>query len=498
MNDDYLELVLILDKTLHKEYPISVTEKPDVAKRANAVTAKPKLRYNVAMILLDSLSASNAQRSMPKMFKMLKDDENTVLLKGHTIVGDGTTAQLCAILAGQLEENLPEARRNRKEAKQVDNWPFIFKKFKEKGYVTFFNEDESFFACFNYRLKGFKNPPTDHYARPFWLLAGEHGYKGYCLGNRLIHQVNLNYTRSFYSSYKNIPKFSLSVFSTGFHNNLNYPMLGDSCLVNFIEEMKSAGHLDNTILFIFGDHGLRSSGFRSTVLGKLEERLPFISISLPKQLTKEHPEFKTALQHNSEGLTSQFDIHATLHHMLAYPEKHAVAIGQSLFTEINEENRTCSSAGVKDIWCPCLQFSAVNVTAANVTDAAKAVVAFINDVIISSTAVAKERCSVLKLTEVKRAGKRMPSATVQRFKGTRRDSKCDECGVVLGELQNEEIDFEVVFEVEPSKGVFEAKVSKRKDKWIVDEEIQRLNLYGDQPKCVQKEYPNLRKFCYCK
>ena len=33
------------------------------------------------------------------------------LLQGHTIVGDGTTAQICAIFIGELEDKLPEARK---------------------------------------------------------------------------------------------------------------------------------------------------------------------------------------------------------------------------------------------------------------------------------------------------------------------------------------------------------------------------------------------------
>ena len=33
--------------------------------------------------------------------------------------------------------------------------------------------------------------------------------------------------------------------------------------------------------------------------------------------------------------------------------------------------------------------------------------------------------------------------------------------------------------------------------WSADG-ISRLDRYGDQPKCVQKEKPHLRKFCFCR
>ena len=32
-----------------------------------------------------------------------------------------------------------------------------------------FSEDSPYLASFSYCLHGFKDPPTDHYARPFWL-----------------------------------------------------------------------------------------------------------------------------------------------------------------------------------------------------------------------------------------------------------------------------------------------------------------------------------------
>lgn len=76
-----------------------------------------------------------------------------------------------------------------------DVYPFIWKNFSAAGYVTLFAEDQAFLGVqnffvmsrkiifimgegrsksirslgmMNHRLKGFRNPPTDHYTRPYF------------------------------------------------------------------------------------------------------------------------------------------------------------------------------------------------------------------------------------------------------------------------------------------------------------------------------------------
>ena len=55
---------------------------------------------------------------------------------------------------------------------------------------------------------------------------------------------------------------------------------------------------DNTILIIFGDHGQRAGPFRSSMQGKLEERLPFYSITTPQSFRRKHKELLENLKHN--------------------------------------------------------------------------------------------------------------------------------------------------------------------------------------------------------
>ncbi|KFD44721.1 hypothetical protein M514_14401, partial [Trichuris suis] len=86
----------------------------------------------------------------------------------YNIVGDGTPAALLPILTGKTEEELPETRRSQRKASFVDVYPFIWKELKRFGYATLYAEDMPSIGTYTYRLKGFKEQPTDHYLRTFY------------------------------------------------------------------------------------------------------------------------------------------------------------------------------------------------------------------------------------------------------------------------------------------------------------------------------------------
>ena len=500
--EEFVEVLIAGQNSIHFEHHVDLTARESTAKIVRKRQARSKLDYNVAFLMFDSQSAANFERKLPKTYNFIKENRNSVIMKGHTINGDGTTAQLCALLVGILEEDLPEGRRSREASDYVDRWPFIFKQFSDSGYVTMFSEDDASYASFNYRLKGFKHPPTDHYARPFWIRVHESVYDGFCVGGKATYEIGLNYTMSFYEAYKKELKFSFTSFSYLFHNTINAVQSSDDAILNFLNEFTIQGHMDQTILIIFADHGLRASNFRDSIQGKLEERLPFMSMVLPPSMVKKHPEIYSALKHNSEVLTTHFDTHATLRHILNYPIQSYVTTGQSLFTYINESLRTCQSAAIKDHWCPCLMFSDVKVTDGIVISGVKFALKHMNEDIIGRNEEARKKCSKLVLKSVIRAGIQIPGEAVQTFKETFGNSKCDECGIIKrkeGKAQGPDVKiYEFVFSVEPSHGIFEVTATRNGTEWIIGREISRLNVYANQPNCLHNKYPELRKFCYCK
>lgn len=63
----------------------------------------------------------------------------------------------------------------------------------------------------------------------------------------------------------------------------------DLDLLHFFERMFDNHLFDNTILLVMGDHGHRFDDIRSTFIGRIEERMPFLGILLPHSLQKSHP-----------------------------------------------------------------------------------------------------------------------------------------------------------------------------------------------------------------
>lgn len=404
------------------------------------------------------------------------------------------------MFTGLNEQQLPEARRSFSDSQPVDRWPFIFKEFEAKGYATMFQEDATLYGTFNYRLHGFKDEPTDHYGRPFYLAANDAIPKREikCYGNWPIHQHVLSYASSFHDTYVKKKKFSLSVIARLPHNSVDMVQLMDDDLADFMKGLQQKGHLDNTMFVLFGDHGPRISDVRSSIEGKLEERLPFLSITLPRWFKHKHSSLYKAMLDNSNILTSHFDIHATLSHMLMYPNADRDGVGKSLFTPINPDTRNCKDAGVADHWCPCLGYVNVSVTDPKVQKLAFAAVEFINR-IMSDNDVARKKCAVISLKEIVRAGKVIHNWKMENFARTQKNARCDSCLLLFKwNKQVRPVKYELVIKVAPSDGEFELNVILNGDNINVEPDISRINRYGDQPQCIAATYPHLRKYCYCK
>ena len=98
------------------------------------------------------------------------------------------------------------------------------------------------------------------------------------------------------------------------HNNANYAGYADLPVYKLLSKLFDNNLMEDTILFLFSDHGIRFGRMRETASGTIEERLPFLYMYLPRY-------FKTSEIHqniitNSHRLTTPFDIYATLLHIV--------------------------------------------------------------------------------------------------------------------------------------------------------------------------------------
>ena len=125
---EYIELTLLLrDQTERKEYLMQVVPNKEILSRNSPPL---ELDLNFLIIGIDSVSNSQAQRKLSKSYNYIRDVLEGYIFMGHSVVGDGTTEQLAALLTGKGEREHKESRRGEFDAEPVDDWNWIFKKAK--------------------------------------------------------------------------------------------------------------------------------------------------------------------------------------------------------------------------------------------------------------------------------------------------------------------------------------------------------------------------------
>ena len=320
------------------------------------------------------------------------------------------------VILGKTELELPDVRRDILGTSDVDVFPLIWKKFKNLGYATMLAEDEPSIGMFNLRMNGFDQQPTDHYMRPFWLALWESEIRKasprFCTGNVPNHMYLLDYTKDFFDKYSNVSKFAFVFSSELTHWDNNPGEYADTDLVEFLEYFKKKGYLDNTVVILYADHGARYSRVRNTVQGKMEERLPMLSLTFPKQFKQKYPQLYKNLQKNSNRLTTPFDIHETLLHTLHLdrnkPHKDKMGRAFSLLEKV-PANRTCSSAHIDMHWCTCLKQFELDSSDAHVQKSARALVQVIN----KETEKVRDQCAKLKFKAIQHAYLVVPNEKVR-------------------------------------------------------------------------------------
>ncbi|KAL8624498.1 hypothetical protein ACOMHN_053041 [Nucella lapillus] len=452
-----------------------------------------KHNLSVFMFGFDSVSHMTFIRLLPKARKYYLDTLGGIELESYNILGDGTPAALLPILTGQQEEELPEARRGYKGAKPVDNHPWIWRDFSKRGYVTAWAEDQSSIGTFHYRMLGFKDPPTDHFMRPFQMMV-ERNYNNHprlCLGSTPRHTVFMNWFKDLFDMYKDFPKFFFGFYSELSHNANNPLQSLDDDLITFLQDLERKGHLNSTILLLMADHGARYNFIRATAQGRLEERMPYFSFRFPPWFHKLYPNIMRNIRTNVNRLTTPYDIHATFHDILNYSSTNVGDLKNraiSLFKEIPKE-RTCTHSEVTTHWCACLDWQDIDQSDPMVIKAVDAAIQTIN----GYTKTKRSRCAELKLLEITKSIRYVPSESDRAAEW------------VLLKYANKppppvvEL-YQVSFKTSPGEGHFEVTCTwdtKTKSFSVNGKEISRINKYGSQAACVQKAQPHLRPYCYC-
>ena len=357
------------------------------------------------------------------------------------------------------------------------------------------------------RLKGFRDQPVDHYGRPFYLVAESmRTSKSLCFGSITRLQSMLNWIRDLFDMYPSQPKFSFVFHSQYSHDSNNRLPYGDDELLEFLKLMYKRGYFDKTIFILMTDHGARFSSLRKTYQGKLEERLPFVSIRMPTQFQEKYPHLMNNLRLNSHRLTTPFDLHETFEHLFEFhsndPYQSKSNRSYSLF-QLIPENRTCLQADIEQHWCACLHWNDISTNESIIEKLGEQAVDYLNNFVSDY----KNECAKLSLYQIHKANQLQANERLLKFVGSSdKDGRIPHFrnntlkNITKTLSLNQSKYYQIQFETIPGHGQFEltAEYNPLNDTFLIRKRrLSRMNKYGYTSACIAYKRPEFREICYC-
>lgn len=283
--------------------------------------------------------------------------------------------------------------------------------------------------------------------------------------------------------------------------NMNTARYAEKPLLQFLKK-KNRKRLKKTVIVIYGNHGWKGNGLRETTQGKLEERLPFLSITTPSQFRKKYPEKFKNMVFNSKFLTSPLDVHATLNDLLSLSkagenltQDTVKTQGQSLFTEFDPKSRNCSYLGIPEHWCPIVSLSAVKVSKYNLKRISKVIMENLN-VILKKAPVGM--CEELHFGEIVSFKMFKFSDKVLRYRTSESINYCSFCKPVFNKARARTKDFiyQVDISVEPDGNVYRTMMNLVQNDLYIG--VKPRLIVGQPGSCMLNEDSFIANYCTCK
>ncbi|KAH9524034.1 hypothetical protein Btru_047960 [Bulinus truncatus] len=324
------------------------------------VESSPKETLNVIMVGLDGVSRHQMMRGMNKTYTFLMEELHSFDLTMYTQVGINTFPNYLPLFSGY---SLDEINQWWSISNHLDPLDTVWREYGNAGYRTLYTEDWPSLGAFHFSRQGFLFPPTTYYSHPICVAMEEDEelWKQdlHCAGKQPEVNFHLDYVNRFLDTFRDAPKFAVTFFTKLTHKDMTENKRVDDHIYNFYKNLQEKGHLNNTLLITFSDHGPRWGAIRATVHGILESRAPYAVLSFPKWFLDKYPDVAQNLRINSKRLTTHFDVHVTLRDLLYFKASGKIPLiprehGISLFSEV-PKNRTCPDIPIPMEFCLCNQ-----------------------------------------------------------------------------------------------------------------------------------------------
>lgn len=469
------------EKLIYRNYHTYILKKS----RTKLADKKNAFKPQVFILVIESMSRLNMIRHMPKTYSYLTNIMKIEILKGLTKIADNSFPNMIAFLTGRKVRMVPQELPGNESTGPYDQWPFLWKNFTKEGYITALTEDDPDFTILNYLAKGCLQKPTDFYPRPLWLALFQSPLSkmssDFCIGNIPTYTILFEWIKEFIIKHSQELYFLFSFYISVTHNNFNNAQYLDGDVYQLFKQLNENGYFKNTVVIVMGDHGNRYGNILTTSIGRIEERMPLFSISIPSALEEQHPHLRSYLKRNSERLTTWLDVHSMLMDIVksTYEESPPVHVwntrGYSAWRMEIPINRTCQAAGIPENHCVCQSEANISPDDQRSLEASYILVNHLNQLL----EVVKTSCVKLSLQKTLQAAVILPRKHIAQKQGY-------------------ELKMRILVSLAPSDAVVEAFMQKTawSTEFQVVGDVSRLNKYGNQSSCIQ--HREMRKFCYCK
>lgn len=465
-------------------------------------------KLSIIFFGLDSASRSHAIRKLQKSYKYLKETLGAYDFRGYMKVGLNSFPNQIPLLTGIEHykfhmENLLRAH--------LDDMPFIWKEASSTHYVTLHTEDRPDISTMNYLKSGFRKQPVDYYYRPFGLAMDQipptileplEKSSWHCYGNKDHYLLQIDFLKQFMTKYASRLKFAFFWNNQIGHEDFISLGRGDEPLFELLQWLKQGGHLERSVLIVGSDHGFRLGGASTTYIGRIENNMPFLMIYLPKVLKNKYPWLHRNLLHNTEKLTTPFDVHETM--LSVIRGRYGDSISKTVYTQRTSRSlfskvpdfRTCADAGIPAQYCTCYDSSSVSIDHPVVRILGSYAVSHLNSVLNKYRNVCR-KLSLHNITE---------SKVMYTAEGDSDNAHIDRTPGFFKRLLGTEADdsgrYVLMLYTSPNQGLIEIMIDYEKqasdgtlNKMTVIGEPVRVNKYGNQSHCIDDS--TLRQYCIC-